>query len=157
MILGWSFGTHKIWLVALKRDKTENEELGYSQNYNLIFAGFRSVRLGLTISFRILISLKSIRFSSSSMWLLRSTLTARWAPDSLCTHMRTSPNAPNCMKSQSVSRGLLLDGGGFATGAERANTYLYRAPCQFCKSRGACPMFCQRSQQHAHPDGGCSR
>ena len=48
----------------------------------------------LTISFRILISLNSIRFSSSSMWLLRRTFTARCAPDSLCTHMRTSPKAP---------------------------------------------------------------
>ena len=48
----------------------------------------------LTISFKMLISLKSMRFSSSSMWLFLSTLTARCACDSLCTHMRTSPNAP---------------------------------------------------------------
>ena len=59
-----------------------------------IEARLRGLPDRLTISLRMLISLKSMRFSSSSMWLLRSTLTARWAPDSLCTHMRTSPKAP---------------------------------------------------------------
>ena len=28
------------------------------------------------------------------MWLFLSTLTARWAPVSLCTHILTSPKAP---------------------------------------------------------------
>lgn len=48
----------------------------------------------LTISFRMLISLKSMRFSSSSMWLFLSTLTALCAPVSLYTHILTSPKAP---------------------------------------------------------------
>ena len=53
----------------------------------------------LTISFKMLISLKSMRFSSSSMWLFLSTFTARCACDSLCTHIRTSPNAPGQVRN----------------------------------------------------------
>ena len=92
----------------------------------------------LTISFRILISLKSMRFSSSSMWLLRSTLTARWAPDSLCTHMRTSPNAP--ILSSWVRIPIRQKGRVWST-------YLCQAPCRFCRSHVVCPTCGLRNQR----------
>ena len=60
-------------------------------------------RRSLTISFKMLISLKSMRFSSSSMWLFLSTLTALWAPDSLCTHILTSPKAPASTQQRSIT------------------------------------------------------
>ena len=100
----------------------------------------------LTISLRMLISLKSMRFSSSSIWLLRRTLTARWAPDSLCTHMRTSPNAPDS-KIPSVR---------YDCKSLNWMTYRCREPCRFCSSHGACLGFYRRSQQHGCHYEGCS-
>ena len=81
--------------VILSKDKTWlTSERSAAEMANYLESEGRKMMTRLTISFKILISLKSMRFSSSSMCDLRRTLTARWAPDSLCTHMRTSPNAP---------------------------------------------------------------
>ena len=83
-----------------------------------------SLDLLLTISLRMLISLKSIRFSSSSMWLFLSTFTALCAVDSLCTHILTSPNAPK--PTITLCKTFVL------TQCAKELSYLCRGSFQFC-------------------------
>ena len=95
-------------------------------------------RFGLTISFKMLISLKSMRFSSSSMWLFLSTLTARCAVDSLCTHMRTSPNAPICTKRWATLNFTVLR-------EHQLQTYQSRGFFQSCNDLWAFPVSYRRN------------
>ena len=101
-------------------------------------------RFGLTISFKMLISLKSMRFSSSSMWLFLSTLTARCALDSLCTHMRTSPNAPEHVRNDEHTA---LCRQNIWWHLKREETYLYRGFFQFCNNLWAFPVSCRRNRK----------
>ena len=93
----------------------------------------------LTISLRMLISLKSMRFSSSSMWLFLNTFTALWAPDSLCTHILTSPKAPRSWRHWLKNR-------SFKKLLDVRETYLFQELCQFCRSRVGGPVCAQQTR-----------
>ena len=163
MMFGWSYNRHGqmithamiIWL-SHYRELIQTRKVLLEALILLIRLGdeinakIRSVTLHkLTISFRMLISLKSIRFSSSSMWLLRSTFTARWAPDSLWTHILTSPKAP--ISRQNTK--LVTNTCDFSERKLKnelnvqhvRKTYQCRGLCQFCRSRATFPEYDQWS------------